>query len=116
MLRSLSMHLRGEPETQLPLTREEDLIKTEDVLNLSEWPAGNGVAWPPWQPPFPSWLQQPLLDHRIELLRFRRLSTGAFPSSVSFVLCVHWSCAFSFSHTHTLTLSCFRNGKKPFLE
>ncbi|XP_048350285.1 protein CLEC16A isoform X3 [Sphaerodactylus townsendi] len=35
MLRSLSLHLRGEPETQLPLTREEDLIKTEDVLNLN---------------------------------------------------------------------------------
>lgn len=27
MLRSLSLQLRGEPETQLPLTREEDLIK-----------------------------------------------------------------------------------------
>nr|XP_056722250.1 protein CLEC16A [Euleptes europaea] len=35
MLRSLSLHLRGEPETQLPLTREEDLIKTEEVLNLN---------------------------------------------------------------------------------
>lgn len=37
MLRSLSLQLRGEPETQLPLTREEDLIKTDDVLDLSEW-------------------------------------------------------------------------------
>ncbi|EPY76383.1 protein CLEC16A [Camelus ferus] len=35
MLRSLSLQLRGEPETQLPLTREEDLIKTDDVLDLS---------------------------------------------------------------------------------
>ncbi|XP_077172166.1 protein CLEC16A isoform X2 [Paroedura picta] len=35
MLRSLLLHLRGEPETQLPLTREADLIKTEDVLNLN---------------------------------------------------------------------------------
>lgn len=34
MLRSLSLQLRGEPETQLPLTREEDLIKTDDVLDL----------------------------------------------------------------------------------
>ncbi|XP_062444152.1 protein CLEC16A isoform X3 [Rhea pennata] len=34
MLRSLSLHLRDEPETQLPLTREEDLIKTDDVLDL----------------------------------------------------------------------------------
>ncbi|XP_054068036.1 protein CLEC16A isoform X1 [Rissa tridactyla] len=33
MLRSLSLHLRNEPETQLPLTREEDLIKTDDVLD-----------------------------------------------------------------------------------
>lgn len=36
MLRSLSLHLQDEPETQLPLTREEDLIKTDDVLDLSE--------------------------------------------------------------------------------
>ncbi|XP_051877088.1 protein CLEC16A isoform X3 [Pristis pectinata] len=35
MLRSLSMQLQGEPETQLPLTREEDLIKTDDVLDLN---------------------------------------------------------------------------------
>ncbi|XP_042654428.1 protein CLEC16A isoform X2 [Tyto alba] len=35
MLRSLSLHLRNEPETQLPLTREEDLIKTDDVLDLN---------------------------------------------------------------------------------
>uniref|UniRef100_A0A9L0TFX6 C-type lectin domain containing 16A n=1 Tax=Equus caballus TaxID=9796 RepID=A0A9L0TFX6_HORSE len=35
MLRSLSLRLRGEPETQLPLTREEDLIKTDDVLDLN---------------------------------------------------------------------------------
>ncbi|XP_014792038.1 PREDICTED: protein CLEC16A isoform X2 [Calidris pugnax] len=35
MLRSLSLHLRDEPETQLPLTREEDLIKTDDVLDLN---------------------------------------------------------------------------------
>ncbi|EMP37317.1 Protein CLEC16A [Chelonia mydas] len=35
MLRSLSLHLRDEPETQLPLTREEDLIKTDDVLDLT---------------------------------------------------------------------------------
>uniref|UniRef100_A0A8C5YWG3 CLEC16A/TT9 C-terminal domain-containing protein n=1 Tax=Marmota marmota marmota TaxID=9994 RepID=A0A8C5YWG3_MARMA len=34
-LRSLSLQLRGEPETQLPLTREEDLIKTDDVLDLN---------------------------------------------------------------------------------
>lgn len=48
MLRSLSLQLRGEPETQLPLTREEDLIKTDDVLDLSELPilfcpVGQGV-------------------------------------------------------------------------
>lgn len=48
MLRSLSLQLRGEPETQLPLTREEDLIKTDDVLDLSELailfcPMGQGV-------------------------------------------------------------------------
>lgn len=36
MLRSLSLHLRDELETQLPLTREEDLIKTDDVLDLSK--------------------------------------------------------------------------------
>ncbi|XP_030067259.1 protein CLEC16A isoform X3 [Microcaecilia unicolor] len=35
MLRSLSLQLRDEPETQLPLTREEDLIKTDDVLDLN---------------------------------------------------------------------------------
>ncbi|KAJ7409934.1 Protein CLEC16A [Pitangus sulphuratus] len=35
MLRSLSLHLRDEPETQLPLTREGDLIKTDDVLDLN---------------------------------------------------------------------------------
>ncbi|XP_041085713.1 protein CLEC16A-like isoform X9 [Polyodon spathula] len=35
MLRSLSLHLRSEPETQLPLTREEDLIQTDDVLDLN---------------------------------------------------------------------------------
>ncbi|XP_058891330.1 protein CLEC16A isoform X2 [Acipenser ruthenus] len=35
MLRSLSLHLRAEPETQLPLTREEDLIQTDDVLDLN---------------------------------------------------------------------------------
>ncbi|XP_036134583.1 protein CLEC16A isoform X1 [Molossus molossus] len=35
MLRSLSLQLRGEPETQLPLMREEDLIKTDDVLDLN---------------------------------------------------------------------------------
>ncbi|XP_049624506.1 protein CLEC16A [Suncus etruscus] len=35
MLRSLSLQLRAEPETQLPLTREEDLIKTDDVLDLN---------------------------------------------------------------------------------
>ncbi|XP_061761857.1 protein CLEC16A isoform X1 [Nerophis ophidion] len=35
MLRSLSLQLRGEPETQLPLTRPEDLIKTDDVLDLN---------------------------------------------------------------------------------
>lgn len=52
MLRSLSLQLRGEPETQLPLTREEDLIKTDDVLDLSELailsctsgPGGTGSA------------------------------------------------------------------------
>lgn len=36
MLRSLSIQLQGEPETQLPLTRSEDLIKTDDVLDLSK--------------------------------------------------------------------------------
>ncbi|GLD60535.1 protein CLEC16A isoform X4 [Lates japonicus] len=37
MLRSLSLQLQGEPETQLPLTRPEDLIKTDDVdLNNSD--------------------------------------------------------------------------------
>ena len=36
MLRLISLHLQEEPETQLPLTREEDLIKTDDVLDLSE--------------------------------------------------------------------------------
>ncbi|KAF3700367.1 Protein CLEC16A [Channa argus] len=35
MLRSLSLSLQGEPETQLPLTRPEDLIKTDDVLDLN---------------------------------------------------------------------------------
>ncbi|XP_063171040.1 protein CLEC16A isoform X4 [Candoia aspera] len=35
MLRSLSLHLQDEPETQLPLTREEDLIRTDDVLDLN---------------------------------------------------------------------------------
>ncbi|XP_072416121.1 protein CLEC16A [Chiloscyllium punctatum] len=35
MLRSLSLQLQGEPETQLPLTRDEDLIKTDDVLDLN---------------------------------------------------------------------------------
>lgn len=36
MLHSLSLHLQGEPETQLPLTREGDLIKADDVLDLSK--------------------------------------------------------------------------------
>uniref|UniRef100_A0A4W4H993 C-type lectin domain containing 16A n=1 Tax=Electrophorus electricus TaxID=8005 RepID=A0A4W4H993_ELEEL len=35
MLRALSLQLQGEPETQLPLTRPEDLIKTDDVLDLN---------------------------------------------------------------------------------
>ncbi|XP_053550241.1 protein CLEC16A [Bombina bombina] len=35
MLRALSLQLREEPETQLPLTREEDLIKIDDVLDLN---------------------------------------------------------------------------------
>ncbi|XP_042293340.1 protein CLEC16A isoform X2 [Sceloporus undulatus] len=35
MMRSLSLHLQDELETQLPLTREEDLIKTDDVLDLN---------------------------------------------------------------------------------
>ncbi|KAJ8345054.1 hypothetical protein SKAU_G00292470 [Synaphobranchus kaupii] len=35
MLRSLSLQLQQEPETQLPLTRPEDLIKTDDVLDLN---------------------------------------------------------------------------------
>ncbi|XP_078456459.1 protein CLEC16A isoform X2 [Lampetra planeri] len=35
MLRSLSLALRSEPEMQLPLTRAEDLIKAEDVLDLN---------------------------------------------------------------------------------
>lgn len=38
MLRSLSLHLQGELETQLPLTREGDLIKADDVLDLSKYP------------------------------------------------------------------------------
>lgn len=53
MLRSLSLQLRGQPETQLPLTREEDLIKTDDVLDLSELVTpshggGGGGAPPGW--------------------------------------------------------------------
>ncbi|XP_072561429.1 protein CLEC16A isoform X13 [Paramormyrops kingsleyae] len=35
MLRSLSLQLRREPETQLPLTRPEHLIKMDDVLDLN---------------------------------------------------------------------------------
>ncbi|XP_016157450.1 PREDICTED: protein CLEC16A isoform X1 [Ficedula albicollis] len=35
MLRSLSLDLQGELETQLPLTREGDLIKADDVLDLN---------------------------------------------------------------------------------
>ncbi|NXU09477.1 CL16A protein, partial [Pardalotus punctatus] len=35
MLRSLSLHLQGEPEILLPLTREGDLIKADDVLDLN---------------------------------------------------------------------------------
>uniref|UniRef100_A0A8C6KAQ9 C-type lectin domain containing 16A n=1 Tax=Nothobranchius furzeri TaxID=105023 RepID=A0A8C6KAQ9_NOTFU len=35
MLRALSLQLQGEPETQLPLTRPEDLIKMDDVLDLN---------------------------------------------------------------------------------
>ncbi|XP_034080965.1 protein CLEC16A isoform X2 [Gymnodraco acuticeps] len=35
MLRALSLQLQGEAETQLPLTRSEDLIKTDDVLDLN---------------------------------------------------------------------------------
>ncbi|XP_075421477.1 protein CLEC16A isoform X12 [Ascaphus truei] len=35
MLRSLSLELRVEPETRLPLTREGGLIKTDDVLDLN---------------------------------------------------------------------------------
>ncbi|KAJ8251102.1 hypothetical protein GJAV_G00217270 [Gymnothorax javanicus] len=35
LLRSLSLQLQEEPETQLPLTRPEDLIKTDDVLDLN---------------------------------------------------------------------------------
>ncbi|XP_024127090.1 protein CLEC16A isoform X3 [Oryzias melastigma] len=35
MLRALSLHLQEEPETQLPLTRPADLIKTDDVLDLN---------------------------------------------------------------------------------
>ncbi|XP_061455161.1 protein CLEC16A isoform X6 [Rhineura floridana] len=35
MLRSLLLQLQDEPETQLPLTREEDLFKTDDVLDLN---------------------------------------------------------------------------------
>ncbi|XP_038676859.1 protein CLEC16A isoform X2 [Scyliorhinus canicula] len=35
MFRSLSLQLQGEPETQLPLTRDEDLIRTDDVLDLN---------------------------------------------------------------------------------
>lgn len=45
MLRSLSLQLQGEPETQLPLTREEDLIKTDDVLDLSEWAVLSRQGW-----------------------------------------------------------------------
>lgn len=46
MLRSLSLHLRDEPETQLPLTREEDLIKTDDVLDLSKLsPSFPNILW-----------------------------------------------------------------------
>lgn len=65
MLRSLSLQLRGEPETQLPLTREEDLIKTDDVLDLSEswhgWGRGarsapQARASPGWSTCLPMWM------------------------------------------------------------
>lgn len=36
MVRDLSLRLMHETETQLPLTKEEMCIKTEDVLDLSE--------------------------------------------------------------------------------
>ena len=36
MLRDLSLTLRQEPESQLPLTRNEECVKITDVLDLSE--------------------------------------------------------------------------------
>ena len=37
MLRDLSLTLRQEPESQLPLTRNEECVKITDVLDLSEY-------------------------------------------------------------------------------
>ncbi len=37
MLRDLSLTLRQEPESQLPLTRHEECVKITDVLDLSEF-------------------------------------------------------------------------------
>ena len=36
MVRNLSFTLRQEPELHLPLTKEEECVKVDDVLNLSE--------------------------------------------------------------------------------
>ncbi|RVE69295.1 hypothetical protein OJAV_G00076310 [Oryzias javanicus] len=45
MLRALSLHLQEEPETQLPLTRPADLIKTDDVLDLNNKPETKRLGW-----------------------------------------------------------------------
>ena len=36
LIRSLSFTLRQERETQLPLTREDECVSVDDVLDLSE--------------------------------------------------------------------------------
>ena len=41
MLRDLSLTLRQEPESQLPLTRNEECVKITDVLDLSEYSVMN---------------------------------------------------------------------------
>jgi protein CLEC16A len=37
LVRDLSLSLMHEPETQLPLTKEENCIKVNDVLDLSQY-------------------------------------------------------------------------------
>ena len=36
LIRNLSFTLRQEPELQLPLTRDDECVKVEDVLDLSK--------------------------------------------------------------------------------